>query len=105
MEEDGSPKPLLKFAQLEISQLKPTFIVASEPRPTEKKKTKKLNKPFLSGSGTAFQPKTQDEVVVNIGGRNTEVHPNVFPMPMGNVAPEKGSSDDSFARVKICKPP
>lgn len=47
-EDDDDVKPSLKFTPMEILQLKPTSVVASEPHPTEKKKKKKLKKAFPS---------------------------------------------------------
>lgn len=96
MKEDDDPKSSLQPTRLEVPRPKPTHVVASEPQLTEKKKKKKLNKGYLSGSSTASQPNTQDEVVVNIGGSSTEVCPSVFPTPMGNVVSEMKYSNDPF---------
>lgn len=101
MKEDDDFKLSLKPTQMEVPQLKPAFVIASKPRPTEKKKKKKLKKAYPFGSGTTSQRKTQDETVVYIGGNNIEVRPNAFPTPISNVASEKKSFGDYFARVMV----
>lgn len=58
MEEDDGVKSSQKFTRQEFLTPKPTYVVSSESRLTEKK-NKKLKKAFPSSFSTISQPKNQ----------------------------------------------